>query len=950
MKKIFKNIFSKTTFTKAAKISHFFLNLGLFFSVLFLSAILICILTSVKIPISNFIESKLQEKISDTGYHLNFENLSFSMSGRIELSSPKFRFFEGGDVCFEAKKIGIRLSFASLLLGRFEPLEVYLEKGKLSPSYGVGEGKFPLENIYIRCIFEGDNYNLRDAFAKCGAAYLSFTGVLPEGVFSDGGKMFLSAVDIKKISALEKKEKKEAFDFLKSWDKACQKILLAQNYFNYVKNPAIIGDFKLDADGLRLNAEVFADEYLGKFKELSLSLKKLRCAFTFDTQESKDSVFVKFGAANFYTSLGLTVSELMAYSKLDFNAQKLLDTRLTLLDLQYDGMSLETLSLIKSELNKDNYIQDIQALAKFKGKSIYAKSFGDLENLNIDFEAALPLSEIQKHRLLSGIEELKDFEFRNNLFLNGKAQVNTKNINSTKVFADFDISYSNFYRIDADFGYGSVSYDVASGEFWAKDVDVFATEGWRIGGDVYQNLKNFDYRFLLTGTLRPTAINHFMEDWWSEIFEDTKFAKDFPYADFSVIGKWGDPEHIWVFGLVKGSDILRNDIAFERMNLKVWVNPSNIAILDANVENQGRYAKGNLVWCYFSGKIDNYDLNKIFIRSNMTKIELAGLGGPKVAEALEILDYENGAEIAGKIFLPSLEKYPDKPDTMNLDFISSGKVKIGRINLDKLAFMAYISGNDIYLDKVNYGIAKGLGRGSIFVTKKENKDWFKLDGDLSAANQLELIKFFAELGDDGSSQNADAPVKGLGDFDKLGVVNANFSLEGYADFPETVKGFGSVNLHNPKLAEINLLGFISKAANAVGFPLGAFDLKEALSNFKIEDGVVSFKDLSITGPAAKLKASVRYDFLKDKLYSRAILAPFESLDEGFINSLVSIANPMMSVLEIDMSGKISEPHTTVSIKPFNLFRSDKAISEEFSRRLLLKEENDKILESLKLQK
>ena len=912
-------------------------NFFLILTLALLLTALVGIYTEFAFRLPGKLEREVLKLADSKGFQLDFEKLTFDFRGRLTLHSTRVRFLGTSSNFFEAKSISVRFNHGRLIFGELKPLEFSVRNARLAPSTGPTEEVWTAENISILAFSEGDDYDIKNAYAKVGSVYLSVSGRFPKSELENGGELLRANISFDAFDFL-KKGKPQGVSatvqktFAQSWDDFCLQMGALQSHAKRFTDPAVALNFNLEKlDGLQFAVRASADEVSANIEKIgALSSRNIEFGCYYNSANTRDvfRLTLKFRSPNWRTDASLgAVSIRAAFNSAE---QKFSDIGVSFLNAQYAGMNFDAVRFGADELGIDSLNGRANFSLHSDGQSLLGEIVNDGGSLKINFEGSLSVREIFKCKFLQEIEELKMFEFREGFYLGGVAELNIAAPENVTLQTTIAMADANLFGIESEWLFGDLTYDGASGDLWARDTFVKGKEGWLIGGDAYQNLKNLDYRYLLKGDLRPMAIAHFMEPWWEEVFTDTLFAGEFPKADFSVIGRWGNPEQIYVYGSVYANDIMRHGVPFEHADLLVWVNPERIALLNVNIENEGRRAKADLDWVYYSKQLDMYDENRIYAVSTLNRKELIGVGGPKVAEAIEILNFDEAPEISIKLFMANPEKNPEGNDRINLDFFAPGITRVGKIALENFRFRGYVHRDDVWLDNMHFSIAKGAGDGEIFITKKDGKDWVDLKARISGARQDDFIAFLASLGDESP---ANGERVGLGDFDKYGIVRGEVELSGFPDHAETFKGKGRAHVNNPKLTEVNLLGMISRGAAAVGFPIASFDLKEASSPFEIENGVADFSDIVVTGPTARINAKAHYDFINDSLNASGIMSPFATMDASLISAVVQIVNPFMSVLEVNMKGKIASPDVSVSLKPLNIFRSDERIVRNIERRL-----------------
>ena len=984
------------------------LNFVLLISLLLLTSLLIAVLTGVSFEMPGRVRDKIEDVLRQNGVQFSAENMIFDMDGELVLKGLKLGFVGAKHELLEFRRAKVKFKILSALFGDFKFSSIDLRGGKVYPFLEGEKSRTPLGDCLDLTVVRGGGlYKLENSNVNIGKFGLILSGELSQKFLKE------LLADVRRAGSEKSAADRGTVNLkaLELWADASKWVGDFQQQLESVKNPILLADLSIDKNArLRVRVTAFAEQIKREIGGRELDLRDLRLFALYDSERSLDSFRFSAVSNSVATDFGLGAGHAAVSGVCDFEKMELLDARALLVDADFKGVSAKYLGLSKQRLSKVNYAGDWVLNAKIGEGFILADTDGNFENFKFKFESELDCAELLKCSLIPKLKELEMFRFSAPVMASGAGQIAFGKDLFFDVSADICALKSVFFGVDTESVRGNLSYNSESGDFWARNVKVDSAEGWQVDGDVYQNLKNNDYRFSIAGSLRPMAIAHFMEKWWTEVFSDFSFSRGhFPHADISVSGRWGAPEYIYVFGHVEAGGGIRNGVEFERASLDVWVNPSHIAILNLYAANGDRFLRGALDWPYPEHKLTRYSVNKVFAESTLNRRELIAMGGERVREVVKMLDFSEPPTLKLKLFMPNPALGGDLRDRANLDYFSPGLTRAGKFDLQNLKFSAYALGDDIEIFGAKFGFASGEGDGELKLSKVGGRDWFSADINLSNVNQYGFVETLLPLSD---SQDGAATAKGAGgaegawgadadegakgaqgaagayvakgvkgaenlgsaaspgssvsaeaalraeDFEviesskgleaaggaraepkpieqsyKKGRVWGSAKIEGFMDSAESLKGGGKVRLANDDLAEIHILGAISRMADSMHIPLGSFDMRSLVSDFELSDGTLSFPNLKILGDTAIITGNAKYDFMDDNLTAKAIFAPFAAVDVPIFSQIMSITDPLLSVVQIGLSGSFEDPKVSLSLKPLNIFKNESKILKDMGRHI-----------------
>lgn len=866
---------------------------------------------------------RIEAFVNSEGFYFTTSEVSFCFDGTLTAKNFELGLENSRKPILKSKEASLKIDMFKILSFDFEPRFLTIKSAEVYSTFGASAGAPVLDNFSLFAKKSRANLNILSCSARLGNLMVFTSADISLG----GLEKFLSE-NFKFDLASEKEG-----DYLAKWDLFCDKIYEFEQFAPPIKNPSLRLDILLDSNAdFEVSIEATSDGISKKFDDFSFSLSKFRIFAHYDFSENKDGFNFSADASNISTSLELLSDRVSLSGFFNFKQEYISNLSVSAFDLIYKGTCVDSISVSKEILSRENLWGKVSSFIEMDDGDIFLKADIAENSAEILYDAHLKADEIFKCKLIPEFDELKWFSFKKGIFLNGQASLKFngffKNLDlKTTSYIDFTDALA--LNIDVESAFAFLSFDLKSGDFWAREIDIKTREGWSIGGDVYQNPYNYDYAFMLRGNMRPMAIAHFMDPWWAEVFKDIGVDKDFPYVDILVESRWFRPEIMYVYGLVDGKNLKRGGVNFEKANMFVWVTPLRISIYDLFVSNEDRYLSGMLEWTYPSKVIDAYDENRIVVESTLNQRELIGMGGERVEKVSKFLTFKNAPKLALTLYMPNPERYKNPIETFNLTCDAKGEVRASKFNLQDLTFEAYSKANDIFLNKFSATCAQGKISGSLNLLDKNDRTYFEGELSLENANQADFLKQLYELTlDEGDMESLKKYV--ASENSQFGVLSGFANLKGFTDDAKSISGIGEGSLTNPKLANINLFGAISKVAKSMQVPLGSFDFNKAILKFEISNSIIDLDNLKVYGPSAEISGSALYNFISDGINAKLMFKPFASISVPVVSQVFNAVNPLLSTIQIDIKNTYASPEVSLKLRPLNIFRSDKRIIERFS--------------------
>jgi hypothetical protein len=468
------------------------------------------------------------------------------------------------------------------------------------------------------------------------------------------------------------------------------------------------------------------------------------------------------------------------------------------------------------------------------------------------------------------------------------------------------------YHVKFDEARGDVSFDGT--HFAAREAVVVSGDNLALGS-YEQNFSTLEFRYLLSGRLRPLYITPwFGGEWWTNIFKNFDFPDRPPDATIDVRGRYLRGRHFSVFGYADSKNPVLKGVPFDRARALLYVDQFACDGLDITLSKGNGSGQGSfkLTTEPTDGVWSGFDIEAT------STLDLSPIG--------KLLPAEAGAAIAAFSFDQppdvSLRGHFDGPASkggvqkeFHAEVRSAANFRVHGVAFDRASFRFDLKGDDITISDVEAGFAGGDVSGSADVTGAGADRRLRFKATLSGASlgqAAAAAEGYVMAGGPGTSTALDIFAK-----DKSGVrLDLNASAEGRPGELGTFVGGGNVQIQGGKLGELSLLGGLSKVLK---FPELRFT--QARASFNIKDAAVDFTDLSILGANSAIRAKGTYMIDRRTLDFSATIYPFME-SKSFLQVFNALSAPLSAMLRVKLTGSIDKPAWRLAYSPLNLLRVD----------------------------
>ena len=137
----------------------------------------------------------------------------------------------------------------------------------------------------------------------------------------------------------------------------------------------------------------------------------------------------------------------------------------------------------------------------------------------------------------------------------------------------------------------------------------------------------------------------------------------------------------------------------------------------------------------------------------------------------------------------------------------------------------------------------------------------------------------------------------------------------------TLDGVGRVQLYEPELMQLHILGGLSRVMNSLGVGLTSFELNRVEGDFTIRDGKVYFPGLKLMGKGAQVDCVGRYDLMDQGLHFRAKLTAKKGNEIPLLGDVLELVNRLPRLAPVDVRGTLQKPSWSIDPTPSALWHN-----------------------------
>ena len=470
---------------------------------------------------------------------------------------------------------------------------------------------------------------------------------------------------------------------------------------------------------------------------------------------------------------------------------------------------------------------------------------------------------------------------------------------------------------------GGVALDETGTEFSYRDGralcdNLVLRQGDSLAHGLYEmDTSTMDFRFLLTGGLRPDGISGWFHDWWTRFWKDFDFSKSVPQADVDVAGRWGDLEATRVFVQAEGGATGLRGVPFDHVGTRLFVRPQWDDILWFKVVQDGKEASGSFVRLSDLEK-ETWSRMSFSIDSGLPLDTMKQMFGANAVEVLAPYRFSQAPRLKLEGHVESPVSPGGAHQHIDISLDSTGESFFHDFPLSDLVFTARLRDAELTLPSLALNIAGGRATGSAQVWGEDKNRRVSLDATLADADLGTATKLINVA----PAPNAKPGDKTLSQRLAGGHITLALKAEGlYNDF-YSFKGTGDADITGAQLGEINLFGLLSELLKkTVILNFTSFSLDKLNARFAIDGAHLNFDSLKIAGPTASIDAKGIYGLQDHRLDFKAKIFPFDE-SKSIVGSTVGfVLSPFSNALEVKLEGTMAKPNWVFVYGPTSLLRS-----------------------------
>jgi hypothetical protein len=442
-------------------------------------------------------------------------------------------------------------------------------------------------------------------------------------------------------------------------------------------------------------------------------------------------------------------------------------------------------------------------------------------------------------------------------------------------------------------------------------------------GSYSMDTHTMDFRFLLTGSLRPMGISGWFHAWWTNFWDMFDFTQAAPEADVDVQGRWGDLTATNVFVTADGNGTGIKGVPFDRVRTRLFLRPHWFDIQHFEVDHGDRQASGRLARSFDHTGTDWLHMD-FAVESGLPLETITALFKTESAQLLAPYRFTRPPQLTLGGHVESAAAPSGAHQTIDIDLTSSGPMTYHGFPLSDLVVKARMRDDDIEIPELSVLFANGRASGHARLWNPEPERHLAFDIQLTDAHLGAAIDAVSTLQSPSpappSAQAEEEARLRIERLEKNRLALTLMATGKLADFL-SFQGNGHASITGTNLGQLNLFGPLSQAMRGTFINLGSFSLNTVDAPFQLITDRLHFDNLRVSGPSALIQAKGDYQLKAGRLDFTAKVRPFDASD-SLVGSAVSfVLSPLSAVFEVKLKGTLSEPSWIFNYGPSRLLNS-----------------------------
>ncbi|AWI08705.1 AsmA-like C-terminal region-containing protein [Ereboglobus luteus] len=483
-----------------------------------------------------------------------------------------------------------------------------------------------------------------------------------------------------------------------------------------------------------------------------------------------------------------------------------------------------------------------------------------------------------------------------------------------------DIGPINADNVAVDRARGTFAYDHAKSEIVFSPASASVGESFA-RGSFETNFKTLDFRFLLTGRLRPPAINGWFGKWWPRFWNDFTFNDPPPYGDVDVRGNWKNTNLVRVFVFADAASFTYEKVAFDHVLLTLFVRPDYYDALDLFARRGSGYARGTFT--HQDTAPDDLALLTVFDfkGENIDPVAVAPAISPTLADSLSPVRFAKPPtrlRAAGRIDGPAAPR--GEHTLIDVEVEGDGAFSYEHIPLTSLSASLRVRDDAFTIERLRTQFAGGHLNIKAQISGADNARRLGFDMNLNGASFGQAFQMVEEIS--ARKRGVAAPPDEHYNQPASAQLDLRFSADGFLNNDLSFKGNGSAEVSGAELVNINIFGELSQALRDVKvLNFTSLNLTDGQFNFTLDGRRVFIPEAVLTGQKAHVKLSGEYTLDTRFANLTAKVYPL-SESRGIIGKgLGFLLVPVTHLTELRLTGSLDAPKWRFSYGPTSLLRT-----------------------------
>jgi hypothetical protein len=434
-------------------------------------------------------------------------------------------------------------------------------------------------------------------------------------------------------------------------------------------------------------------------------------------------------------------------------------------------------------------------------------------------------------------------------------------------------------------------------------------------GSFTEDVSTHDYRFLLSGRLRPLDITPWIAGaWWPDFFGNFAFPAEPLAASADLQGCFTNPRKFAAFIDVAAAQPAFHGVTVDHLHTRLFARPQFTDGLEFQVARGGGTATGTFVRHFdlTAGALQSVDLVAD------STLELGPLGpmlGDSGAPFLQPFFFAQAPHLLFNGHFDGKAAPGGAHDHIQVAVRTDAPFRYFDFPVDQISFQADVRDNDVTITNLEAGVAGGTLTGKARVAGNGPDRRLEFDAGL---NRASLGRAIAVVQQYAARRAGRAPTPAGKIIQEKNNVRVDGSISAVGRFsdPLSFAGAGNIVLQGEEIGQIRMLGLLSEL-----LPFTALRFTTARANFRVDGSRLIFSEVNVTGANSALVASGAYALDRSQLDFKVRVNPFQeskSFPQKFMDAVLT---PLSSALEVRLTGSLDKPKWAFVNGPTNFLRN-----------------------------